>query len=608
MLRPRRLRGDCMWRMLIFGSALVLAGTGVAAPQVALRDAESGAAIAGQLRFQRDPRTEIAVSARGQVLPWPAGDYAVTVSAPGYRDLAIARLHLTPDALPLTVLLDPLAPDVDRVEAERISAALPTAAVVFGYVRRAVDASPIVDAELVLDGTTVTRSDAAGRFRFVLTGDRFRAPQAVRLQIRPPGLPAFARQLVLSSGTTRLLLAWSPAAGALPEDQRQFDRPGADAWVRELTSQLSDQLALPSTPQSVPLATALVGLVPPASIRVGFADAAGSVPCCTGSCSAAVAMSLEHYVARGLNDEWIASWNQASLRAGSIAYRSFGAFHAVHPNNANFDLCSSACCQVNDPDLSGNTSTAVVATAGILLERGAAEPFRSEYSAQNNAWNDPDDGLACSNDDLFCGDGFVGSPATGWPCLADSVALGRGCFGHGRGMSQWGTQVWGQPAESRLWPWIVDHYYNGNGADSGLRSAHMSTPLSLSSLQVTPQSALPGASLSLLALADNAAGGAHDQVLIGASLVRSGSPDLSDPGNDIRVSLAPGSQVIGREFRVPATVTPGEYTLLLALWLDIDGDLAISGNDLAMALEALPGAVQIVNFSLLKDGFETAAP
>ena len=42
----------------------------------------------------------------------------------------------------------------------------------------------------------------------------------------------------------------------------------------------------------------------------------------------------------------------------------------------------------------------------------------------------------------LCGDGFAGSPSTGWPCIADLVDGGHGCFGHGRGMCQCGTHAW----------------------------------------------------------------------------------------------------------------------------------------------------------------------
>src|SRR5690606_29434015 len=141
-------------------------------------------------------------------------------------------------------------------------------------------------------------------------------------------------------------------------------------------------------------------------------------------CSNVCVFTLEEYVRLGITDEWIGSWNTHSLRAGTVAYRSYGAWHVDNPRTADYDICSSACCQVSDPtDSSAGGNTATSRTAGILLERNGSV-FRAEYSSENNAWDDPNDGLNCSNADLSCGDGSVGSPAANWPCLADTVASG----------------------------------------------------------------------------------------------------------------------------------------------------------------------------------------
>jgi peptidoglycan hydrolase-like amidase len=117
---------------------------------------------------------------------------------------------------------------------------------------------------------------------------------------------------------------------------------------------------------------------PPLSIRVGFADASCSQTCCTGSCSHTCVFDLETYVRRGITHEWIGSWTQQSLRAGTIAYRSYAAWHAINPVAGRpFDLCSSACCQVSGGSVSNAGSLAARATAGLLLKRNEAV-FRSE--------------------------------------------------------------------------------------------------------------------------------------------------------------------------------------------------------------------------------------
>ena len=179
---------------------------------------------------------------------------------------------------------------------------------------------------------------------------------------------------------------------------------------------------------------------------------------------------MDTYVKRGLNDEWIASWTDNSLRAGAVAYRSYGGWHVAHPRTPFYDICSTTSCQVNDLDTSFRTDLAVDATRGwVLLLNG--EIFRSEDSAENNTLLGE---RSCSNIDRSCGDGFAGSPAAGWPCLADFVCTGFSCFGHGRGMCQWGTQRWSLLGAD--WRWIVNHYYNDSGTGSGLRSAQLVGP------------------------------------------------------------------------------------------------------------------------------------
>ncbi|MGO4781936.1 hypothetical protein AB4084_41255, partial [Lysobacter sp. 2RAB21] len=58
------------------------------------------------------------------------------------------------------------------------------------------------------------------------------------------------------------------------------------------------------------------------------------------------------------------------------------------------------------------------------------------------------------------------------PCLSDEVGRGRGCFGHGRGMSQWGTQRWAA-SNGRDWRWIANHYFNANNNPGGQRNAFL---------------------------------------------------------------------------------------------------------------------------------------
>jgi Tol biopolymer transport system component len=70
--------------------------------------------------------------------------------------------------------------------------------------------------------------------------------------------------------------------------------------------------------------------------------------------------------------------------------------------------------------------------------------------------------------------------------MADPIATGSTGSGHGRGMSQWGSQYWAKGIQGlqvtypREWRCIIDHYYNDNGnttgAGAGLRTTFINGP------------------------------------------------------------------------------------------------------------------------------------
>jgi len=333
------------------------------------------------------------------------------------------------------------------------------------------------------------------------------------------------------------------------------------AWVQAKLSQLPSprpKNTLPQGPDERP--GGAIFMDPPDSIAVGFAADGGY--CCGNNCAISQVFSLETYVQKGLDNEWISSWPADSLKAGSVPFRSYGAWHAIESPYTDYDICAGPCCQAFELTSYASTVNAASATRGILLELNGTLA-RSEYSAENNTWNDPNDGLSCTNTDLSCGDGFVGSPLNGWPCLADNSA-GRGCFGHGRGMSQWGTYYHALDGEN--WAAIV-------------------------SFAAWPQTLNAGTDFSIALSLDNRAGEANGAasfgpVLIGASLLNS-SNDYSDPANDNAIMLSAfGQQNTGRPFHTDPAWTPGQYDLAVALWLDVDANGTITGDDWVLAFSA----------------------
>jgi hypothetical protein len=552
-----------------------------AATAAALAAALDQAAAAGAVQRGSGPRLALPA----------AGPRALRVSHPGYRPL-LSVLDPAP-AGGWTVWLAPVADDAAPAPGDRVH----------GHVIDPASLMPVAGARVRLAGSGIeATSDADGGFRLDLAG---RVPPAAdglrreRLLLRAPDGRQVQRAIALAPGSDlRLVLDLDPA-GSDEAGHRHLDARAGSAV------QLPVPDPVPSSPALAPLGA---GTQPPASIRVGFADAGCTASCCSAaSCTHVCVFDLETYVRRGLNDEWIASWNSQSLRAGAVAYRSYGAWHALNPVAGRpWDLCSSACCQVNDGDTSAGTDLAVGRTAGLLLERNGAV-FRSEYSAENNCLLGTP---SCANVDLSCGNGFAGSPTANWPCLADPVGSGQACFGHGRGMSQWGTQRWSLAPHLRTWRWQVDHYYNDHGAGSGLRTATLGRVLVLSAARPRRRTVAAGQPAWLDYQADNLASTSHGFVLLGASLRRPPGPFVDDPGSDLPVTLPSGSSAVGRPFAVPAGLAPGRYDLYASLYLDIDENGQISSADLAQDLHVAVAAVRVVAAAdlIFFDGWQGATP
>lgn len=174
----------------------------------------------------------------------------------------------------------------------------------------------------------------------------------------------------------------------------------------------------------------------PSTVRVATSCAC-TTPCNTVQVQV---MSLEAYVQTGLDDEWLSSWNAASLQAGAVAYRSRGAWYAQHPFASNYDLSAATCHQTWQNDRAVSVKNAAIATAGVVLVKNGAI-IKADYAAENN--------------NAGCGDGSSGNGST-WPCIADIRCAGKANNGSGKGMCQWGSSFWGT---DQTYTWILNHYY-----------------------------------------------------------------------------------------------------------------------------------------------------
>src|SRR5262249_39772236 len=276
---------------------------------------------------------------------------------------------------PVTVWLDPeQAPEQLRPEALGINR-VPGSALIHGYAVDARSGAPLAGVEVSLNGNRA-QTDAAGYFSFNVAV-RSTAPESLPesgdLLAERVGYQSYLlANTPIVEGDSQLLIEMTPGAGAqLFDDTHKLMKSPEELEQ----SQSAASLAPNEEPTPNALDDAAIVAVPPASIRVGYS-------CSCTTCSTVEVMSLETYVKRGLPREWIASWRPHSLRAGAIAYRSYGSWYVYHPLRPNYDICNTTCCQVNSTSTSASTNSAVEYTAGILLQRSGSV-FRSEYSAEN---------------------------------------------------------------------------------------------------------------------------------------------------------------------------------------------------------------------------------
>ena len=441
-----RLALRCAW-LSFLGALAALSGQSDETATLNLRARDSRIGLEVKAVVQDARRATIGASAPGESsarVSLAAGRGELEVQAEGYRPLRMPVDLRAGESLELTVWLDPIGTEASPRLAPR-----PGQALLYGVAYDATSGLPLAGVRVRLEAAGAeASSDSSGAFALEMPAPR-ESPAAelpatdVLLASRHGYMTTRVAEVLLTGDATRLAVGLIPGEGTHVQGDRHKLR-GGPRELAEAQSASSVSEALGVAPPSGARASLL-----PDTIRVGF-------DCSCARCASVQAFSLETYVRLGLDDEWVPSWHEEALRAGAVAYRSYGAWHVAHPRAANYDICSTTCCQVIDPlDSTARVDAAVARTAGEALVGAAGEPFLAEYSAENNGES--------------CPDGQVGRPPHGWPCIADPVDAGKTLSGHGRGMCQWGSQRWAI-REGRDYRWILDHYYNDNGRPSGRRS------------------------------------------------------------------------------------------------------------------------------------------
>ncbi len=385
------------------------------------------------------------------------GDYSISIAAKNYLPIsaAIAVADFTPD---LQFTMDPVSTPAELRSESIVAMHRRDATVFVGFISGSDSRRPLENVRVVSwPSGTETQTDARGFFKILvpLQNDTEWVASPARLVFAKDGFKSEERQnLELSPyGDFVLRIALTPGTGTnvTSEEGKRIDPNPAPFETTVAQSEKSSVI----TASAINPTNATVRL--PTNIRVQLPD--GTIDY----------VSMETYVQRSLNDEWISSWGNLSggsginsLKAGAVAIRSYAAWFVRNPRGSTYDICATTSCQVYDTDTATIATTAAMQTAGYVVIDSNNLISRSEYSAENNSAG------------FKCGDGYTEPNATTPVCIYDPACAGEVRFGHGRGMCQWGTARWatGFRMQGRVsgdstpngfpkkdWLWLISHYY-----------------------------------------------------------------------------------------------------------------------------------------------------
>lgn len=459
-----------------------------------VKDQTTGVAIANAAVSVKRPNgstSSLQTDAGGKlVFGADSGRYEFAFTKSGYNKLETFFVGGEETAIAADVNLDPATTALTATEtAAATLKAAGSKMILTGYVRDA-DANTPLSGVQVSAGAYSGVSDRNGFFSFAYGGaipaiKQGSTPDKIAIRASKAGYIAHTIRnfyLIPETYTLKIALRSSSSQNVRTlqteevEHSRHgmLDRTAADEQLRaaDTKAAAAPEASQAISPAAVPITLpAAAAVAVPASIRVGTG-------CSCTTCSAVQVMSLEAYVQSGVDDEWYASWGAASLQAGAVAYRSYGAYYVLHPVKSNYDIAGSTCNQAWEADQATSVKNAAIATAGVVLTKNGAI-FRSEYSAENN--------------NSGCGDGFSGT-GSAWPCISDARCAGKAPNGHGRGMCQWGSSYW---ASDKSYQWILDHYYTPGGVSVQDPTAPAPTTITFTVKDQSTGNAIAGASVTV---------------------------------------------------------------------------------------------------------------
>ena len=407
-----------------------------------VRNESTGFAVPGAVVRVTAPNgktSTLTTAANGKLLFTAVnGKYLFTITANGYDPIETYFASGEETNIEANINLDAAGNNAPPLLEQQLRATV-NQAIISGYVRDAETNKPLPGVQASAGGKTVI-TDSKGFFSIPLSAAATIAegavPEKATIRFTKAGYaPHSIQNFYLIPDTYTMKVAMSPSNNARAQQvTEETETRKHGLFDRKETA---GQPPYNETAEPQARTESIMAVAVPTSIRVGTS-------CNCTNCSRVQVMSLEKYVQTGLNDEWISSWGAASLRAGAVAYRTYGAYYVKHPVKSNFDIAATTCNQVWDSDGSSSCTSAANATAKVVLIKNGAI-YRAEYSAENN--------------NAGCGNGYSGTRST-WPCIKDERCAGRATSGHGRGMCQWGSSFW---ARDKTYTWILNHYYNPGG-------------------------------------------------------------------------------------------------------------------------------------------------
>jgi peptidoglycan hydrolase-like amidase len=429
--------------LLLFPSARAQQATGATNITFVVKDQNTGFAVPGAVVQVTAPngRSSTLTAAANGKLSFTAvnGKYDFAFAANGYKPLATYFSSGEVNTIEARINLEPGA-DNARVQQQSLQATA-NQTIISGYVRDEEENSPLAGVQ-VKCGSASAVTDSKGYFSLVAPVASAAitpraAPATTTITFTKNGYASYTVQRYAIADSYLMKAALSPISSARLQQNGQpaMETEKEEHGLYNRTA-ADDQQRYEGTTVPQARVEGVLAATVPGSIRVGL-------NCNCTTCSSVDVMSLEEYVQTGLDNEWIASWGAASLQAGAVAYRTYGAWYVLHPVKSNYDIAATTCNQMWKAGSYTSCINAAKATAGIVLVKNGAI-FRAEYSAENN--------------NSGCGNGYSGTgTSNGWPCISDARCSGEASYGHGRGMCQWGSSRW---ASDKTYTWILNHYYN----------------------------------------------------------------------------------------------------------------------------------------------------